>query len=133
MRMKKIDVSHYPLRRNNCLIYKSWIFNLYGRKRNHIRKNERSLPDHEEQELWFSALVADDSCAYNVDKAFDRFCFSYPAKNAVRFSIFRKIVYGAAAVILLLIASTISFGKRAQFSGEPPYSSVLLFHTGDIN
>lgn len=41
-------------------------------KKSHT-KNERSLPDHEEQELWFSALVADDSCAYNVDKAFDRF------------------------------------------------------------
>lgn len=41
-------------------------------KKSHT-KNERSLPDHEEQELWFSALAADDSCAYNVDKAFDRF------------------------------------------------------------
>ena len=29
-------------------------------KKSHT-KNERSLPDHEEQELWFSALAADDS------------------------------------------------------------------------
>ena len=40
---------------------------------------------------------------------------------------------GILSPTTLLIASTISFGKRAQFSGEPPYSSVLLFHTGDIN
>ena len=33
----------------------------------------------------------------------------------------------------LLMASTISFGKRAQFSGLPPYSSVRRFHTGDMN
>ena len=100
-------------------------------KKSHT-KNERSLPDHEEQELWFSALAADDSCAYNVDKAFDRFVSRTQQKRRTVFNI-PKIVYGAAAVILLLIASTISFGKRAQFSGEPPYSSVLLFHTGDKN
>lgn len=57
-------------------------------KKSHT-KNERSLPDHEEQELWFSALAADDSCAYNVDKAFDRFV-SRTSKNAVRYSIFLK-------------------------------------------
>ena len=38
-------------------------------KKSHT-KNERSLPDHEEQELWFSALAADE--------------------NAVRYSIFLK-------------------------------------------
>ena len=52
-------------------------------KKSHT-KNERSLPDHEEQELWFSALVADDSCAYNVDKALI-VCFSYPAKTPYGF------------------------------------------------
>ena len=57
-------------------------------KKSHT-KNERSLPDHEEQELWFSALVADDSCAYNVDKAFDRFV-SRTQQKRVRFSIFLK-------------------------------------------
>ena len=81
-------------------------------KKSHT-KNERSLPDHEEQELWFSALVADDSCAYNVDKAFDRFVSRTQQKRHTVFNI-PKIVYGAAAVILLLIASTISYwwGER---------------------
>ena len=81
-------------------------------KKSHT-KNERSLPDHEEQELWFSALVADDSCAYNVDKAFDRFVSRTQQKRRTVFNI-PKIVYGAAAVILLLIASTISYwwGER---------------------
>ena len=81
-------------------------------KKSHT-KNERSLPDHEEQELWFSALVADDSCAYNVDKAFDRFVSRPQQKRRTVFNI-PKIVYGAAAVILLLIASTISYwwGER---------------------
>ena len=81
-------------------------------KKSHT-KNERSLPDHEEQELWFSALAADDSCAYNVDKAFDRFVSRAQQKRRTVFNI-PKIVYGAAAVILLLIASTISYwwGER---------------------
>ena len=81
-------------------------------KKSHT-KNERSLPDHEEQELWFSALAADDSCAYNVDKAFDRFVSRTQQKRRTVFNI-PKIVYGAAAVILLLIASTISYwwGER---------------------
>ena len=81
-------------------------------KKSHT-KNERSLPDHEEQELWFSALVADDSCTYNVDKAFDRFVSRTQQKRRTVFNI-PKIVYGAAAVILLLIASTISYwwGER---------------------
>lgn len=81
-------------------------------KKSHT-KNERSLPDHEEQELWFSALVADDSCAYNIDKAFDRFVSRTQQKRRTVFNI-PKIVYGAAAVILLLIASTISYwwGER---------------------
>lgn len=81
-------------------------------KKSHT-KNERSLPDHEEQELWFSALAADDSCAYNVDKAFDRFVSRIQQKRRTVFNI-PKIVYGAAAVILLLIASTISYwwGER---------------------
>lgn len=57
-------------------------------KKSHT-KNERSLPDHEEQELWFSALAADDSCAYNVDKAFDRFVSRTQQKRRT-YSIFLK-------------------------------------------
>jgi len=51
-------------------------------KKSHT-KNERSLPDHEEQELWFSALAADDSWRSIV-------LFLVPSKNAVRYSIFLK-------------------------------------------
>ena len=61
-------------------------------KKSHT-KNERSLPDHEEQELWFSALVADDSCAYNVDKAFDRFVSRTQQKRRTVFNIPKIVLW----------------------------------------
>lgn len=70
--------------------------------------SERSIPERDEQELWFSALAADDSHAYDVDKAFNRFV-SRTREKRQTFSRISKFVYGAAAVILLLIASTISY------------------------
>ena len=98
-------------------------------KKSHT-KNERSLPDHEEQELWFSALAADDSCAYNVDKAFDRFVSRTQQKRRTVFNI-PKIVYGAAAVILLLIASTISYwwGER-QLQNQFADSTLVWLNAG---
>ena len=95
-------------------------------KKSHT-ENERSLSDHEEQELWFSTLAADDSYVYDTDKAFDRFVSRTRKKRHTGFHI-PKTVYGAAAIILVLIASTVSYrwGERqlqnqfADISVEAP-------------
>ena len=91
------------------------------------KKNERSLSDHEEQELWFSTLATDDSYVYDTDKAFDRFVSRTRKKQHAGFHI-PKTVYGAAAIILALIVSTVSYrwGERqlqnqfADISVEAP-------------
>lgn len=70
--------------------------------------NERPIPERDERELWFSALAADDSHTYDVDKAFNRFVSRTQRKRQGFFRI-SKILYGAAAVLLLLIASTLSY------------------------
>lgn len=70
--------------------------------------NERPLPEHDKQELWFSALAADDSYSYDVDEAFNRFVSRTQQKREAFFPM-PKIIYRVAAVILLLIASTISY------------------------
>lgn len=71
-------------------------------------KNEKSIADHDKQVLWFSALAADDSHVYDVDKAFDHFVSRTRQKRHTFLSI-SKVVYGAAAVILFLITSTICY------------------------
>ena len=80
-------------------------------KKSHT-KNERSLPDHEEQELWFSALAADDSCAYNVDKAFDRFVSRTQQK--------RRTVFNIPKIVKRWLKDRIF----ARFWGERPPSSA---------
>ncbi|CAK7065974.1 MAG: hypothetical protein PARBA_02506 [Parabacteroides sp.] len=84
------------------------------KKKSHT-KGDRFIPAPEDRELWFSALAADDSYDYNVNKAYDRFVsrISIGKKRRRVFSL-SKVLYGAAAVVLILIISSISYwyGER---------------------
>ena len=72
------------------------------------KKKGGGIPDREERELWFSSVVADDSQTYDVDKAYDRFLMR-TRKARVRAFRLRAILYGAAAVFLALLISTVSY------------------------
>lgn len=76
-------------------------------------ENGRFVPESEDREFWFSTLVADDSHDYDVNKAFDRFV-SRTHKERHRVFSLSKIFYGAAAVVLALVVSSISYwyGER---------------------
>lgn len=110
-RIKKENF-HYPTIKNNCLIYKAGYL-IYMKEKKSQTDNKQSISDNNEQELWFSALAANDSYVYNVDKAFDRFVSRTRQRRHKTFHM-PKIVYGAAAVILLLIASTVSYWWGGQ-------------------
>lgn len=70
--------------------------------------NERPIPERDAQELWFSALAADDSHTYDADKAFDSFISRTRQKHRAFFHISRSL-YAVASVILLIIVSTLSY------------------------
>lgn len=68
------------------------------------------------EELWFSALAADDSHVYDAEKAFSRFQRRTRRKQASRFRI-PVVLYRVAAVVLILVACGISYwqgGSRMQ-------------------
>ena len=66
------------------------------------------IPDWEERELWFSSVAADDSHAYDADKAYAHF-LNRTRKAHMRTFRLRAILYGAAAVFLALLISTVSY------------------------
>ena len=66
------------------------------------------IPDWEERELWFSSVAADDSHAYDADKAYAHF-LNRTRKAHMRTFRLRAILYGVAAVFLALLISTVSY------------------------
>lgn len=76
-------------------------------------ENGRFIPESEDREFWFSTLVADDSHDYDVNKAFDRFV-SRTHKERRRVFPLSRIFYGAAAVVLVLVVSSISYWYGRQ-------------------
>lgn len=74
-------------------------------KKSHTEHGQ-PMPEKNEREIWFSALAADETQTYDVDKAFDR--FTSRTRPRFYFSL-PGIAYGAAAVVFLCLVSTLSY------------------------
>lgn len=72
------------------------------------QETNQPISGNEEKELWFSSLAANDSHAYDVDKAFGKFQQRTRRKRSSRFFI-PAFLYKAAAVVLILIACGLSY------------------------
>lgn len=70
------------------------------------REHTIGKPKMDERELWFSALAADDTQAYDVDKAFGRFVSRARARSLFSTS---RLMYVAAAVILALVVPSLAY------------------------
>ena len=78
------------------------------------REHTIGKPEMDERELWFSALAADDTRAYDVDKAFGRFVSRTRARSLFSTS---RFMYAAAAVILALVVPSLAYwwgGERVR-------------------
>lgn len=74
-----------------------------------IQNEEESLRSPGEmEEIWYSAVAADDTHIYNVDKAFERFRTRTKKNSARRFRI-PSVWYKVAGVLLLLVVSITSY------------------------
>lgn len=77
-----------------------------------------SKKERMDEELWFSSLVANDRHKYDVDEAFQRFVKRTTGRTKKTFyRSYRTFIYAAAAVLLLLSVSTVSYwqgGKQLQ-------------------
>lgn len=74
-----------------------------------IQNEEESLRSPREmEEVWYSAVAADDTHIYNVDKAFERFRTRTKKNSARRFRI-PSVWYKVAGVLLLLVVSITSY------------------------
>lgn len=74
-----------------------------------IQNEEESLRSPREmEEIWYSAVAADDTHIYNVDKAFERFRTRTKKNSARRFRI-PSVWYKVAGVLLLLVVSITSY------------------------
>jgi len=78
--------------------------------------NRQIMSEHDEQELWFSSLVANDSHTYNPDDAFKHFWQRVSSTEQSYRVTFRlpKFIYRVAAIATLLIAFTTTYwwGKQ---------------------
>lgn len=74
-----------------------------------IQKEEEPLRCRREmEEIWYSAVAADDTHIYNVEEAFERFRTRTQKKPARRFRI-PSVWYKVAGVVLLLVVSVTSY------------------------
>lgn len=83
------------------------------------------LTDKEKEELWFSSLAADDTYTYDVDQAFERFRRRTGKLSRPRFRFRTVWAVTAAAVLLVLLVSTVSY-KLGEQELQKKFSDMVV-------